>query len=96
MLAGLFHMSLLMVHLAKQTSHSRRCRGWSSDYPVCLRQILTLNGEIDVVGECVVGPDVVKVTTQIQADILMLDLRKSDSQVWTILKSLRQVGTQSG
>jgi DNA-binding NarL/FixJ family response regulator len=67
----------------------------ADDHPIvryALRQTLTLKCEIGVVGECVVGPDVVKVAAETQADILILDLPTSDSQIWPILRTLRLVG----
>ena len=67
----------------------------ADDHPIvryALRQMLTLTGEIEVVGESVVGPDVLGVITHTQADILLIDLRMSDSQIWPILQTLGQIG----
>jgi DNA-binding NarL/FixJ family response regulator len=67
----------------------------ADDHPIvryALRQMLTLMGEIEVVGESAVGPDVLGLITHTQADILLIDLRMSDSQIWPILQALGQVG----
>ena len=66
----------------------------ADDHPIvryALRQMLT-HCEIDVVGECVVGPGVLEIVANTQADILLIDLRMSDSQVWSILQTLAEVG----
>ena len=67
----------------------------ADDHPIvryALRQMLTLTGEIEVVAESLVGPDVLGVITHTQADILLIDLRMSDSQIWPILQTLGQAG----
>ena len=66
----------------------------ADDHPIvryALRQMLTLAGEIEVVAESLVRPDVLGVITHTQADILLIDLRMSDSQIWPILQTLGQV-----
>jgi len=67
----------------------------AGDHPIiryALRQLLSLKGEIEVVGESVVGPEVLQIVTEIQTDVLMLDIGMSDSEVWRILQTVRQLG----
>ena len=71
----------------------------ADDHPIvryALRQMLTLTGEIEVVGESVVGPDVLGVITHTQADILLIDLRMHDPQIQSILQTLARSGTLRG
>jgi DNA-binding NarL/FixJ family response regulator len=67
----------------------------ADDHPIvryALRQMLALRSEIGIVGDCRVGPEVVPVVIETQADILMVDLTTSDSRIWSLLQTLRQIG----
>jgi DNA-binding NarL/FixJ family response regulator len=66
----------------------------ADDHPIiryALRQSLSSKGEIEVVAESVVGPEVLRIVTEIQTDVLMLGIRMSDSEVWRILQTVRQL-----
>jgi DNA-binding NarL/FixJ family response regulator len=70
----------------------------ADDHPIVrygLRQLLTQRGEIDIVGESDVGPEVVGVVAHTQADVLILDLRMSDARSWSVLKTLQQIGSKA-
>jgi DNA-binding NarL/FixJ family response regulator len=67
----------------------------ANDHPIVrygLRELLTLEEDIVVVGEAVSGPEAVEVVTATNADILIVDLGSATSRAWGLLELLRRAG----
>ena len=66
----------------------------ADDHPIvryALRQMLNSTDGIEVVGESNVGPEILGIVSGTRADVLILDFRMSDSQIGSILSTLRQI-----
>lgn len=60
-----------------------------------LKAILSLQPEIEIVGEAITGRQALRQVTELQPDVLLLDIRLPDYDGLEVLRQLRAAGDQT-